>query len=46
MMKNVARPTKVPAVQSLAQVVKFVARNPSEQPTCQYCQGDCGGGCF
>ncbi|MDB4931755.1 MAG: hypothetical protein JWM10_4239 [Myxococcaceae bacterium] len=44
-MKNVER-LKVPAVKTLAQVVKFVARNPAEQPACQYCQGNCDGGCF
>ena len=46
-MKNVERLSKVPAVKDLAQVVKFVAaRNPAEQPACQYCQGNCDGGCF
>lgn len=44
-MKNAVR-IKVPAVKTLAQVEKFVARNPAEQPTCQYCQGNCDGGCF
>ena len=45
-MKNVVRVTRV-AAQSLSKVVKFVAaRNPAEQPSCQYCQGNCDGGCF
>ena len=47
LMKNVERLSKVPAVKDLAQVVKFVAaRNPAERPSCQYCQGNCDGGCF
>ena len=44
-MKNVERP-KVSPARALAQVVKFVARNPAEAPACQYCQGNCDGGCF
>jgi len=24
----------------------MVARNPAEAPACQYCQGNCDGGCF
>ena len=42
-MKNLARFSKVSAPKNL-DAVKFVApRNPAEQPTCQYCQGNCDG---
>ena len=45
-MKNVARFSKVNAPKDLT-AVKFIApRNPAEQPVCQYCQGNCDGGCF
>ncbi len=44
-MKNIQRPSRVLSAKDLAQVVKIV-RNPAEAPACQYCQGNCDGGCF
>jgi hypothetical protein len=45
-MKNVARVSKVPALKDLSSVKIVAPRTPNEAPACQYCQGNCDGGCF
>ncbi|MEZ4393323.1 MAG: hypothetical protein R3A48_19735 [Polyangiales bacterium] len=41
-MKKFGRPSKIPATNLAA--LKITA--PRETPACQYCQGNCDGGCF
>ena len=41
-MKKFGRPSKIPATNLSA--LKITA--PGETPACQYCQGNCDGGCF
>lgn len=44
-MKKFGRPSKIPAT-NLSALKITAPRAPGESPACQYCQGNCDGGCF